>query len=471
MLPGPFVAATPSPLPAIGATHCLTARCGITACRIKNMNTLLRGLMITGLFVVEATALDWPQWMGPGRDNVWREEGLLEKFPPDGPTVVWRTPIAGGYAGPAVCDGRVFVTDYATSDDVKISNFERKESTGVERVLCLDEATGNELWRFEYPVTYTISYPAGPRCTPTVAGQRVYTLGAEGHLFCFDVETGQVVWQKNFPADYGAKTSMWGYASAPLVDGSKLICVVGGPGSHAVAFDLETGDEIWRSITASDQGYSPPTIIQAGGQRQLILLRPDAVSSVDPESGEQYWSLPYEATSGSVIMSPVVSGDYLYVGGYNNKSLLMKLARDKPGAEVVWGNKAKHGISPVNVQPIVEGDVLYGVDGGGELMAVALPSGERMWTSPAPISERRAGSGTAFLVRQQDRYWMFNDSGDVIIARLSREGYEELDRAHVIEPTNVAFGRDVVWCMPAFANRRMYVRNDKECICVDLAAR
>ena len=122
-----------------------------------------------------------------------------------------------------------------------------------------------------------------------------------------------------------------------------MLCVVGGQGSHAVAFDLDTGAEIWRSVTASDQGYSPPTIIEAGGTRQLILLRPDAVTSLNPDTGKEYWSVPYEATSGSIIMSPVQMGDYLYVGGYNNQSLLVKLTADEPTAEIVWVTKRNMG--------------------------------------------------------------------------------------------------------------------------------
>lgn len=420
--------------------------------------------------VAATYAIDWPQWMGPGRDNVWQESELLEKFPEGGPPVLWRTKVAGGYAGPAVADGKVYVADYVTPDDVKVANFKREESSGMERVLCLDESTGDVLWKHEFPVKYAISYPAGPRCTPTVHKGKVYTLGAEGNLFCLDSNSGDVVWSKNFPTDYGAKTSLWGYASSPLVDGNKLICVVGGSGSHVVAFDLETGDEIWKSITASDQGYSPPTIIDAAGVRQLVLLRPDAFTSVDPETGKEYWSVPYEATSGSIIMSPVVMGDYLYGGGFNKQSLLVKLTADPPGAEVVWGNKSKHGVSPVNVQPIVVGEMMYGFD-GGSLTAVSLPSGERVWETTEPINgERPLRSGTAFIVRQGDRFWLFNELGELVIARLSPEGYEEIDRAKLIEPTNNAFGRDVVWCMPAYANRRMYVRNDEECICVDLAA-
>src|SRR5690606_25611020 len=112
---------------------------------------------------------------------------------------------------------------------------------------------------------------------------------------------------------------------------------------------------------------------------------------------------------------------------------------------------------------------MYGFDESGSLMAVAIPSGERLWETPSPVSDRPASNATAFIVRQQDRYWLFNDSGEILIARLSPDGYEELDRAKVIEPTNVAFGRDVVWCMPAFANKKMFVRNDEEIIAVDLS--
>lgn len=429
--------------------------------------------IVVGMHVAKVHGDDWPQWMGPKRDNVWREEGLLDEFPEGGPKVVWRVPVAGGYAGPAVADGKLVVTDYESSDDVKVANFERKETSGTERVLCLNANTGDELWRHEYPVKYTISYPAGPRCTPIFDDDKVYTLGAEGNLICFEADSGRIVWQKDLPRKYKTKAAIWGYAGHPLIDGQKLICVAGGEGTHAVAFDKHTGKEIWHALTAPEQGYSPPTIIEAGGKRQLILVAPNAVTSVDPETGKTYWSVPYEATSGSIIMSPIKWRNYLYVGGYDKRSLMLELGAAEPTAEIVWRDKAKHGVSPINVQPFVDGEMMYGFDQSGRMFGVALPSGERVWETTSPVSERPAYSGTAFIVRQGDageRYWLFNDSGDVIIARLTPEGYEEIDRAHVIEPTNNAFGREVVWCMPAFANKRMYVRNDTECIAVELAA-
>jgi outer membrane protein assembly factor BamB len=431
---------------------------------------LFAGLALVVCLASSALGDDWPQWMGPGRDNVWREEGLIDKFPDDGPKVLWRTPVAGGYAGPAVVAGRVYLMDYVTDDNVRVDNFDRKASSGTERVLCLDEKTGEIKWKHEYPVTYTISYPAGPRCTPSVQDGKVYALGAEGNLHCLDAASGDVIWSKDFHSEYHTKSALWGYASHPLIDGDNLICIVGGEGSHVVAFDKNTGSERWKALTSPEQGYSPPTIFDASGVRQLILLRPNAVTSVDPATGNEYWSVPYEATSNSIIMSPVLSGDLLYAGGFNNKSLLLKLDSDKPGAEVAWRDRGANAVSPINVQPYAEDGVLYGFDQKGVLRAIDLESGKKLWETSKPVSDRPANSGTAFIVRQGKRHWLFNDSGELIIAKISPDGYDETDRVKVIEPTNTAFGRDVVWSMPAFANRRAYIRNDEECICVDLAS-
>jgi outer membrane protein assembly factor BamB len=417
-----------------------------------------------------AHAADWPQWMGPERDNVWSETGIVRQLPESGPKVAWRAPVAGGYAGPAVADGKVYVPDYVAEGTVKVANFERKEFTGSERVLCLDEVTGKVLWKHEYPVEYTISYPAGPRCTPAVSDGKVYTLGAEGNLFAFDADTGEVLWSHDFNREYGAKTALWGYAGHPLVDGNKLICIVGGEGSYVVAFDKNTGKELWKNLTSPEQGYSPPAILEIAGQRQLVLLRPDAVTTLEPDTGKEIWSVPYQSDNGLVVMTPVLSGDHLFVGGYSDKNMLVQLAPDGQSAEMVWNENALRALSPINVQPALDGDVVYGFDQDGKLYGVKLPSGERLWNTSQPLAERPPRSGTAFIISQVDRYWLFTENGDLILADLTPDGYKELGRAHVIEPTGDAFGRPVVWCSPAFANKRMYVRNDKECIAVDLAA-
>lgn len=413
---------------------------------------------------------DWPHWMGPNRDNTWREDGLLDKFPAGGPKILWRTASAGGYAGPAVVGEKLYFMDYVTTENSKIENFKRdKTFTGNERVRCLNAETGSELWKHEYPVTYTISYPSGPRCTPVIHEGKVYTLGAEGHLYCFDAAKGKIIWFHDLKKEYRTKAALWGYSAHPLIDGNKLITLVGGTGSHVVAFDKETGKELWKALTSSEQGYSPPTIITAAGVRQLILYRPDAVTSLNPDNGQEYWSVPYQASNGSIIMAPIVWKDWLFAAGFSNKNLLLKLNTDKPGATEVWRDKKGAALSPVNVQPFLDNGTLYGFDQSGMFFGIELETGKRLWQTQDVMKKRPAGSETAFIVKEGNRFWLFNELGELIICKLSPKGYEEIDRAKVIDMTNTAFGRDVVWCMPAFANKRMYVRNDKECICVDLA--
>jgi outer membrane protein assembly factor BamB len=424
-------------------------------------------LMLATLTVARAD--DWPQWMGPERDNVWRESGIIKRFPDGGPKVLWRSQVGSGYAGPAVAGGRVFLSDYVSSENVKVENFDRKQFTGTERVLCLEEATGEQIWQHDYPVRYTISYPSGPRCTPVVDDGRVYTLGAEGNLLCINIVTGYVDWSKDLKTEYNTKAPLWGYAAHPLIDGNRLLTLAGGKGSHIVALNKITGQEIWRSTTSPIQGYSPPTIIEHGGVRQLLLLRPEAVTAVDPEDGKEFWSLPYSASTGSIIMSPVIFGDYIYAAGFNNQSVLVRLATDQPGATEVWRGK-RNVICPVNVQPFLVDDVLYGFDQKGVLRALKLPTGERLWESVDVIGGRPKDSQTAFIVRHEDHFWLFNELGELIIARLTPQAYIEIDRAKVIDQSNFAYGRDVVWSMPAFANRHVYIRNDNEIICVDLSS-
>ena len=420
-----------------------------------------------------AQADDWPQWMGPKRDNIWREEGILEKFPEGGPKVLWRAPVAGGYAGPAVVGGKVYVMDKvlakgAANPDDPFDTKTKVKST--ERVLCLDAKTGKEVWKHEYDCPYQISYPGGPRCTPLIHEGKVYTLGAMGNLFCFDAATGKIVWSKDLKSEYKAKPALWGYAAHPLIDGKKLITLVGGEGSHVVAFDKDTGKEVWKAGTQTEPGYSPVLITKAAGQRQMIVASPKAVYSLNPETGEKYWKTPFSADSGCCVMTPVRAGDHIFVGAYHGKNLLLKLTADKPGAEVVWKDKKDHGVSPVNVQPFLQDGVLYGFDDEGGLFGVEMPSGKRLWESTGPVGgEQPQGSATAFIVKNGDRFFFFAETGHLVIGKLSPKGYEEIDRAKVLDQTNAAFGRKVVWCAPAYADKKAFIRNDKEIICVDLA--
>lgn len=428
-------------------------------------------VLVLGLFSVTRAA-DWPQWMGPNRDGVWSETGILEKFPPGGPTIPWRVKIGGGYAGPAVAGGKVYVTDFLTdADTYKLSNpNKRAKIEGKERVLCLDAKTGAEEWKHVYDCTYEISYPAGPRCTPTIAGGKVYTLGAEGNLFCLDAAKGTVVWSKDFKKDYKAATPFWGYTGHPLVDGDRLICLVGGKGSTLVAFDKDTGKELWKALSAKDPGYCAPSIIEAGGKRQLLIWTPEEIHGLDPATGKVYWSNPLVPAYGMSIVAPRKYENYLFTGGIGEKAVLLELDQEKPGVKEVWTGKRDTALYPVNSTPVIVEGTMYGVDQPGQLRAVDVKTGKRLWETFKPTTGKgQANSGTGFLVKNGGRFFIFSETGDLIIAKLTPKGYEEIDRAHLLEPTQSAFGRNVIWSHPAFAEKCCFARNDKEIICAALA--
>jgi outer membrane protein assembly factor BamB len=430
-----------------------------------------------------AAADDWPQWMGPNRDAVWTETGIVDALPPGGPKVLWRVPLGGGYTGPAVVGNRVFVADYLAKDDPRKiarggpADFKPADLAGVERVLCLRADTGELLWKHEYDCPYKISYPDGPRCTPAVCDGKVYALGAMGHLFCLDAATGSVIWSKDFAKDYAAKAPLFGYSGHPLVVGNKLVCTVGGDGTTAVAFDKDTGKELWRALSAREIGYAPPTLIEAGGAKQLLIWHGEGLAALDPETGKRYWSVKLAAWTGVVVMAPRKDGDYLFAGTVFGTAVAVKLAADKPAATEVWrgpGRKAQtYGLFPMNMTPFAEGGVLYGLDQPGQFRAVKIATGERLWESWRPLTGKEESApvfgGTAFVVKNGGRFFLFTEKGELVIAKLSPAGYEEVSRWKVLEPTGAYAGRPVVWSHPAFANRCVYARNDKELICASLA--
>ncbi len=422
---------------------------------------------------------DWPQWLGPERDSVWRESGIVEKFPTNGPPIRWRAKIGGGYAGPVVANGRVYVADRTRAQGAGDPSAPSDRSAGraFERVLCLREADGQLLWKHEYECPYTISYPAGPRVAPMVSEGRVYTLGAEGSLLCLDAVTGKVIWSHEFKQDFGIRAPVWGFAGHPLLDGNRLICLAGGAGSTAVAFDKDTGKELWRALSATEPGYSSPVIYQAGGKRQLILWHPEAANSLDPETGEVYWSVPFKSRTGMSLATPRKLGDLLFFTAFYSGSLMLRLDSAKPAAATVWrtfkvNEKDTTHLNAVMCTPFLEDGYIYGVCSYGQLRCLKLETGARVWeTFQATTSGEPVRWANAFIVKNGGRFFLFNEKGDLIIAKLSPRGYEEISRAHLLEPANKDCGRPVVWSHPAFANRRIYVRNDKEIICADLAAR
>lgn len=448
---------------------------------------MIRSIAVCVALLVATPILadDWPQWMGPKRDGVWRETGIVDKFPEGGPKVLWRTPVGAGYSGPAVANGKVYVTDRVLAKGAANpkSPFDGKsEVDGVERVLCLDEKTGQVLWKHEYPCVYQISYASGPRTTPVVAGGKVYAVGAMGDLLCLDADKGTVVWSKDLRKDYSGKAPYWGFSGHPLVDGDRLICLVGGKGSVAVAFDKETGKELWKNLSAAEPGYSPPVIGEVAGKRTLFVWHPESINALDPKTGELIWTHPFvrgktkQIKAGMTISMPRLDGDTLFLSNFYDGGVLLRLDGQKPPTEI-WRKIGRseqpddtEGLHCVMNTPVIKDGHIYGVCSYGELRCLDAKTGERLWSTHEAAAGKSVRWGHAFLIEQGDRFFLFNERGDLIIARLTPKGYEEISRANILAPTNtMAMGRRVVWSHPAFANGHCYARNDQEIVCVSLA--
>lgn len=441
-------------------------------------STLLGWGLLSSLPVL---AEDWPQWRGKERLGVWNEQGLLQKFPSQGLDVTWRVPVGSGYAGPAVAGGRVFVLDWVKKEGTRAME-------GIERLVVLDEQTGAQLWEHSWPVGYgriMASYAIGPRATPTVDGDLVFVMGAVGDLLALEVETGKVVWSKDFVADYDATIPIWGTTSSPLVEGDLLIAVAGAePNGKVVAYDKKTGQERWRALSSDyEMGYPQPVVFEVGGKRQLIVWDPKFINSLDPRTGKIHWQQPFDVKGGMSVTTPVLSDGHLLVSQFYGGSMLLELSESEPAATLAWKGKSKSempgetdGLHSLITTPIIEGNTIYGVCSYGELRALDLDTGQRLWVSDEMARPGRWGA--AFLVKNGDRYFVNNDVGDLILARFTRDGYVEIDRTHLIEPTSSAgFGprrfadADVNWSHPAYANRHIVARNDRVVLRASLAAK
>jgi outer membrane protein assembly factor BamB len=425
---------------------------------------------------------DWPQWLGPRRDGVWRETGLVKAFPKDGPRVLWRAPLGAGYCGPAVVGDRVYVLDRfrARGPDGKPARPTPDGIPGNERVVCLDAASGKVVWKHEYNCPYTVSYPSGPRCTPIVRGGRVWTLGTMGDLYCLDARTGKPVWHRNLMKDYKLDSPpVWGFAAHPLIEGDLLYTLAGGEGSAVVALHKDTGKQAWKALSSEEVGYSPPMLVTAGGKKQLVVWLSESVNGLDPATGKVYWTQEYPVgrppqRPAVNIVSLVPHGRRLFLSTFYHGPMMLELEKDKLGAKVVWRGKSNNPLKPDGLHilmaaPVFKDGHLYGVCGMGEFRCLDAATGKQKWQTYELTGGARADCGTAFVVPQGDRFVIFNDQGELILAELSPAGHKIVSKAKVIEPTEKARGRTVVWSHPAFAHKCVFVRNDREMVCVSLA--
>ncbi len=414
--------------------------------------------LILALLPGDAQADDWPQWRGPNRDGVWRESGILDTIPASGPQVRWRTKIGSGYSGPVVAQGRVFVNDH---------QFEPE----MERVLCLDDATGKQLWVHSYPTDYKdMEYGNGPRASPTVHDGKVYSLGTQGHLVCLDAANGIVLWKKHLVADLRGQIPRYGASAAPLIVGDLLIVCAGGqPDSSVVALDRMTGEVRWGKLP-DRPAYSAPIVIETGGTHQLIAWTADSISSLEPATGRIFWQVPWKASfdPAQMVASPVWHKDMLlFMGAWSRGSKMLKLDASKPEATVLWETGAKPSTT-ISTPLFQHDDYFYAILGNGSLACLEAATGKEVWSTREPTSQ---SFGNAHLTPNGDRVFLFNHTGHLILARLTKEGYRELGRYLLVEPTaGYRAQGPITWAHPAYANKHVFARNDRELVCASLAA-
>ena len=412
-----------------------------------------------------AVAEDWPQWRGPARDGQWQATGITTDLPDGQIQLDWSIPVGSGYSGPTVAAGRVYVMD-------RQGTLENQS----ERILCCDSKTGQLLWKHEYPVRYTIQYTAGPRSSVTIDGAVAYAVGAMGHFHALDATTGKVLWQHDLNKEYDIEMPIWGIAASPLVHGNLVIQQVGGAdGACMVAFDIHTGKEVWHALKER-ASYSSPILARQAGQDVLICWTGDSLSGLDPASGRVHWSEPMPPSRMPIgVGTPTIDGDLLYVSSFYDGSLMVRLLPDKLAIEKVWRKVGKseqltESLHAMIGTPIVSGGYIYGVDSYGEFRCLNALTGERLWESDAAVP--RARWATVHMVRQGNHVWMFNERGELMIAKLSPEKLEILDRCQVIEPTKLQLPQrgGVCWTHPAFAEQSIFIRNDERMVRASLKA-
>jgi outer membrane protein assembly factor BamB len=445
------------------------------SCRVFSLSlSRSLGLLCATALINQSFADDWPQWNGPTRNGVLREADIVAVVPRGGLPKLWEQPVQLGYSGPAVADGRVYITDYVRFSGKITNNPGRRDKlTGTERVLCFDAEHGRPIWDHEYKQPYSVSYGAGPRAVPTVHDGLAYTLGAEGNLRCFQAESGNEIWQADFRKDYQAETPLWGHSAAPLVYKESLICLVGGEGSLVVAFDRRTGTEKWRSLSAESTGYCSPTVIDAGGVEQLLIWDPKTLHSLNPSNGVEHWQQPLEPGYGMSILPPVHDGDLLFASGEAGVSAMFQLEADRPQASVLWRGTPRNSICLATAAAVFDNGYLYGSDTrSGALVCARASDGKRMWQTARPTSggdsKRGKSNGSAFLIKTVHGYLIFSDTGDFVSATLTPDGYSETGRFHAIDPTEKIGNREVVWTFPAVSEGRLYLRNGESLVCYSL---
>lgn len=381
-----------------------------------------------------AKANDWPQWRGPNRDGISLESGWLTSWPAEGPKRLWEAPVGVGYSSFAVSGGRLFT----------MGNVAEKDT-----VFCYDALTGKLIWKYEYPcASKDPNGYHGTRCTPTVDGDRVYTLSRDGQFFCLDAAKGELKWSKDFKQAFGAQPPTWGLSGSPLIEKDWVLTEASGKdNASVVALNKQTGEIVWR-VGAEQAGYSSLVACDVGGQRCLLQFSAEQLICRKMQDGSQLWRVPWKTSYGINAATPIVQGDEVFISsGYNFGCALLKVT--PTGAKELWRNKNMR--NHVNSCVYVNG-FIYGYD-ESELRCLEWKTGEVKW--------RTTGYGKGALQCAGDKLILYGQKGKLGLAECRPEAFKELCSFQALT------GNDT-WANPVLANGIIYVRSLEKLAALDV---
>ena len=390
---------------------------------------------------VPADAQDWPQYLGPTRDGVYKGQPLSETWPSGGPRVVWRKTVGEGFSGPVVAQGRVILFHRVGKEEV---------------VEALDARTGASQWRYAYPTTYRddFGFDEGPRAVPVIAGGSVYTFGAEGQLHAIDLAKGTRLWSEDTRKRFATQKGFFGSAGSPLVEDGRVIANVGGRGAGIVAFDAKSGKVLW-AATDDEASYSSPVGATINGKRLAIFLTRAGLVALDPATGQVQFRRPWRARMAASVnaATPLVVGDLIFVSAeYGPGAGVLRV----DGANLVDGWHSDEALTNHYATSVHAGGILFGFHGrqefGQSFRAVELRTGKVRW------SQERFGAGSVTLAG--DRLVILRESGELVLAAASPDAFRAIARAQILPPTVRAF--------PALADGFLYARNENTLVALDL---
>jgi outer membrane protein assembly factor BamB len=398
-------------------------------------------VVLTASIAMQTPIADWPQFLGPERNGIYRGPALSETWPSAGPRVVWKKQVGAGFSGPVVVGGRVILFH-------RIANRETVES--------LDAKTGAPQWQYNYPTSYRddFGFDEGPRAVPVVADGIIYVFGAEGQLHAISLSTGKKVWSEDTMTRFRVAKGFFGAAGSPLVENGRVIANIGGRGAGIVAFDAKTGKVLW-TATDDEASYSSPIATTIGGRRSALFLTRNGLLGLDPATGQVQFQRRWRSRQAASVnaATPLVINDLIFVSAeYGPGAGLLRV--DGSNAIELWSSDEV--MSNHYATSVYRDGFLYGFHGrqefGPSFRAVELRTGKVRWSQ----DQFRAGSVTL----SGDRLLIMRETGELLLAAATPDAFRPIARAQVLPATVRAF--------PALAGGFFYVRNENTLVCLDL---